>query len=222
MYWKCVRRRRSLWALIDNPYLRVGNRRFESAEDAFEERFFDRVPRDFTGVASVQSFDTVNHRQCVRHVESLAPDALVSFGTGRIREPMLRIPALKLNVHRGVLPRYRGLDSDLWALYFGDFGSIGVTIHTIAPSLDTGDIVRQGRLKLTPGMQPHHIRYHTTVMATDFVTDVVERLALGELPQLVNQDLSQGDYYSFIPVLKRWAALRRFRSHMGSIELQAA
>lgn len=221
MYWKWVRKQRSPWALIDNPYLRIGTADFEAREDAFEERFFDEVPRSFSDVSSIASFDTVNERACVDHVRLLRPDVVVSFGTGKIRKRMLATRALKLNVHRGILPKYRGLDSDLWALYFGDFDNVGVTIHTLEPELDTGGIVRQKRLALEPGMEPHQMRYYTTVIATDLVADVVGGLGRGVAPAVEAQDLSLGQYYSFLPVIKRRAALRQFDWFMKELAFHA-
>ena len=38
---------------------------------------------------------------------------------------------------------YRGLDSDLWAIYHRDYKNIGVTIHMVDSELDTGEILYQ-------------------------------------------------------------------------------
>ena len=52
-----------------------------------------------------------------------------------------------INVHRGIINKYRGLDSDLWAIYHKDLDNIGVTIHKVDENLDTGKRNRSKKIK---------------------------------------------------------------------------
>ena len=98
-------------------------------------------------------FPDVNDLGCVELVRDLRPDLTVSFGTGLIRRQLLELPGLKVNVHRGILPAYRGLDSDLWASYYRDFGRIGTTVHELDEHFDTGSVIGERRLQIAPGMR---------------------------------------------------------------------
>ncbi len=51
-----------------------------------------------------------------------------------------------INIHGGVLPDYRGLDSHLWAAFNQDWGSIGVSAHILTEALDKGPIICTFRL----------------------------------------------------------------------------
>ena len=51
-----------------------------------------------------------------------------------------------INIHGGILPQYRGLDSEYWATLNSDFGNIGVTVHKIVEKVDFGDILFQKKL----------------------------------------------------------------------------
>ena len=46
-----------------------------------------------------------------------------------------------LNIHFGDCLNYRGLDSNLWALYHRDKPSLGISIHLVESMLDGGDRV---------------------------------------------------------------------------------
>lgn len=55
-------------------------------------------------------------------------------------EAVLRVPRLgAYNLHPGPLPQYAGLNAPSWALYYGAT-EYGVTLHKMAPGIDTGDI----------------------------------------------------------------------------------
>lgn len=211
LYWMWVRRHKSIWSLGDNPYIRLGYSRFQRLQDEFEERFFATgLPREFSGYSAMHEFYSVNDSECVELVRELQPDLIVSFGTGLIRQGILQVDALKINIHRGILPKYRGLDSDLWAFYFRDFDNVGTTVHKLEARFDTGDIVRQEKLQIEPGMKVYQMRYYTTLLATEMVESIIEGIRQGNAIVGEPQDLSQGEYYSHIPPLKRLLAIWRF------------
>ena len=78
----------------------------------------------------------------VEYIKYLKPDLAIAFGVGLIKPYIFDIPKWgTINIHRGHIDSYRGLDSDLWALYNKEFNKIDVTIHYIDEHLDTGDIL---------------------------------------------------------------------------------
>ena len=46
-----------------------------------------------------------------------------------------------INIHGGILPYYRGLDSHLWAARNQDFHHIGATAHIMGPKIDHGFVL---------------------------------------------------------------------------------
>jgi methionyl-tRNA formyltransferase len=221
LYWKWVKRHQSLTAFIDNPYLQPNYFLFDYLQDQFEERFFrDDPPREFSR-GSLEQFYSVNDPECVTWVKDFQPDLIVSFGIGLVKKELLAIEAYKVNIHRGIIPLYRGLDSDLWAFYFQDFENVGTTIHQIEARFDVGNIFEQQKLTIEPHMKAYHIRYYTTMLATEIVERLIDIMSAGT-PKMTEQDLSQGQYYSCIPPLKRWLAMIRFERYRQMLEKQAA
>ena len=75
---------------------------------------------------------------------------LLQVGSVMIRKDLLEAPTVGvLNLHAGMLPRYRGLDSAMWAVL--EDGVHGVTAHLLAPSVDTGPIVLNEPVPIVPG-----------------------------------------------------------------------
>lgn len=80
----------------------------------------------------------------------LAGEVVLSAGFAYILPPeFLSGPALCLNVHGTLLPKYRGNRTLNWAIEHGDTES-GVTVHRIDAGVDTGPILLQRHFPLSP------------------------------------------------------------------------
>jgi len=81
----------------------------------------------------------------------IAPDAIIVVGYGRIiPQWMIDLPPLgNLNLHASLLPKYRGAAPIQWAIARGESVS-GVTTMRIDAGLDTGDILLQKEIRITP------------------------------------------------------------------------
>ena len=86
----------------------------------------------------------------VRDLKARSVALLLQVGSVMIRQTLLDTPSVGvLNLHAGMLPRYRGLDSAMWAVLEG--GTHGVSAHLLAPSVDTGPIVLTEKVPIVPG-----------------------------------------------------------------------
>ncbi len=65
-----------------------------------------------------------------------------------IKESVFSIPRFgSINIHQGLAPIYRGGPTVFWELFNGE-NEIGITVHFVAPKVDTGDIILQKTLPL--------------------------------------------------------------------------
>ncbi len=82
-------------------------------------------------------------------VQSLHPDLLVCFAYGKIFGPktMNLFPLGGINVHPSLLPRWRGASPVPAAIHAGDKTG-GITIQTIAPKTDSGNILAKTEFPL--------------------------------------------------------------------------
>ena len=85
-----------------------------------------------------------NNAEFRAQLESLAPEAIIVVGYGRIiPQWMIDLPKLgNLNLHGSLLPKYRGAAPIQWAIAMGEKVT-GVTTMRIDSGLDTGDILMQ-------------------------------------------------------------------------------
>jgi methionyl-tRNA formyltransferase len=83
-------------------------------------------------------------------IEPMRPDLILSMGfPWLIPEDVLAVPPLgAINIHASSLPKYRGPHPIGWAFRNGD-SELGLTIHRIDSTFDTGHILAAGTVPLT-------------------------------------------------------------------------
>ena len=120
-------------------------------------------------------------------MRALAPDVVLVFGTGLLKQPLIDAFAGRmLNIHLGLSPYYRGAGTNFWPLVNGEPEYCGATIHFLDIGVDTGPIIAHVRPEMRSGDGPHDVGNKTIVAAADaLVTAAIAhaRTPLRGLPQ---------------------------------------
>ena len=94
--------------------------------------------------------DSVNCDDCLKVLKQIEPDLIIVNGTRIISKNILNnVQALFINTHVGITPEYRGVHGAYWALVNSDAQNCGVTVHKVDEGIDTGDLIKQSRIKIT-------------------------------------------------------------------------
>ena len=122
---------------------------FENEENEFEiKNFFKTIPNSLPDV-KINYFKSINSEESSNLLDTVKPEVGIVFGTGKLKPEIInKFSFCLMNVHRGIPEFYRGLDSDLWAIYEDKLDLIGTTLHIVDEELDTGEIVYQEHLSL--------------------------------------------------------------------------
>lgn len=98
-----------------------------------------------TPVHYVNNYHT---EQSMALVRAAAPDLGVIYGTNILKESVFNIPRLgSINLHRGLVPYYRGGPAVFWELFNGE-NKAGLTIHHVAAKVDAGEVIVQETVPL--------------------------------------------------------------------------
>ncbi len=149
-------------------------------------------------------------------LKNLNADLGILYGTNIIRKSVFEIPRLgSINIHQGLAPLYRGGPTVFWELFNGE-KEIGITVHFVAPKVDTGDLILQKTLPLEYDFEKYGLNYddflsdfRTTLKepSSQMMAEAVEQIAKGE-EQRTKQDISIGKRYR-IPTKKEKDELAR-------------
>ena len=101
-----------------------------------------------------------------------------------------------VNLHPGLLPSYRGVNTFLWSMRHGA-REAGFTLHHLAVDWDTGPVIGQARFPLDYSHSVVENMLLHTADAAGLILDLVNRKAAGHPVPTQVQDESQARYFSY-------------------------
>jgi methionyl-tRNA formyltransferase len=133
-------------------------------------------------------------------IEGRNPDLLVVVAFGRvIPADLLELPHFKaINVHASLLPKYRGPAPIQWAIINGE-KETGVTTMLMDEGLDTGDILLQQAIPISPEDTSATLHDKLAREGACLLLETMENLTTGKLIPIV-QDPSKATY---VPMLEK-------------------
>ncbi len=150
----------------------------------------------------------------VAALQAARPDAIAFCGGGLVRPAVLALPEHGvLNVHAGVLPRYRGMNVVEWPLAERRTDT-GLTLHRMDKGIDTGPIVRVEPMPPQPGETFADLRHRMGASMPGIMVRGLEGIARGELTPQPQQKRDGRQYYPMHPRLLAWAE-RRLSEDVG-------
>jgi len=139
--------------------------------------------------------DGANSPHAIDTVRSLAPDALLIYGTSIIRAPMLSLAKdFAFNIHTGLSPHYRGTHCAFWPIVNNEPHMLGATVHECTADVDGGQIFETAPACPQSGDGIHECFARAVIAGTGAYIRVIERYLSGTL-QGSKQDLSLGKEY---------------------------
>ena len=149
--------------------------------------------------SELREVNQINSPEIIDVLARLSPDLIVSIRYGQIlKEPVIKIPKCGvLNLHSGILPKYKGVMATFWALKNND-SEVGTTLHTIENSgIDTGRIIKTSRM--TSSSAKSYL-WHVLELYKQGALDIlaaIESLGKGELLRSYPQE--ESDLYFTFP-----------------------
>ena len=94
-------------------------------------------------------FEDHNSEECISFLRSLEPDLGLIGGSRILKSEVIEIFKKGIvNFHPGLIPEVRGMDSMLWAIYYGK--PLGVTAHFIDKRVDAGRVILKRKISVQP------------------------------------------------------------------------
>lgn len=156
----------------------------------------------YLGMMGKKAFETdnINGPRVIEILNKISPDLIVVTGTGKLKKETYGIAKKgAINLHSGILPYYRGADSEFWALYNGDMDKIGVTIHFVSDELDGGDIIVEARQGVAAGDDHKTLRMKNLVLGAEKIVEAIRLIEKGDLKARKQDNAEARTYKSAKP-----------------------
>ncbi|MGZ5023108.1 MAG: methionyl-tRNA formyltransferase, partial [Chthoniobacterales bacterium] len=157
----------------------------------------------------------IKRDEAIAEIRALTPDVIVVMAYGQILpRAVLEIPRIAcLNLHASLLPRHRGAAPIQAAIVSGD-SETGITVMYMDEGLDTGDMLLQRRIPVSPNETGGSLHDRLAEIAPAALRDALDQLASGSA-QRVPQDSTLATY---APKLERQHGLIDWREPAEIIE----
>ena len=132
----------------------------------------------------VHEVEDGNDPDCLDILRRLEPEVLLVFGTSILKPHVLEVPGqYALNIHGGIVPAYRNVHSDFWALYRDDREKVGISVIHLDPGIDSGDVALQRTVSVEPGESIFSVKVKLARLAADLASEALELARGGSLPR---------------------------------------
>jgi folate-dependent phosphoribosylglycinamide formyltransferase PurN len=127
----------SRWDKVDRDnFIKHFSNRKESEKILFEENY--KLPNNTIFLK------TINSKKLIEWLITNNPDIVFLFGASIISKENLKFfPKYTINLHSGIVPKYRGHASGFWSFYYLEPNWSGHSYHLINENIDNGNIIHQ-------------------------------------------------------------------------------
>ena len=123
---------------------------------------------------------SVNSKEFIDEIKKLKADVIVVGSWGeKIKKEVLTVPKFGfINCHPSLLPQNRGANPYFWAIYQGKEKS-GLTFHIMDENFDTGKIIFQEEIEITPLMSAGDLKLKACALAKKSIAPILNNLEEG-------------------------------------------
>ena len=124
-------------------------------------------------------------------------DYLFSILNERILSPkqLKSIREISINFHDGPLPKYAGLFSSSWAIYYKEKKKHGVCWHKIDNKIDTGDILLEKKFNIESKDTSYSIDAKGIKIGFSLFKNLINKIAKGKI-NFKKQNLKKRSYFN--------------------------
>lgn len=155
------------------------------------ERIWFRSVRDLSSenLIPVYQPSDANALEFVGMLRELRPELILSFTYRQVlSREVLEIPARgAMNLHPSLLPKYRGRCPANWVLINGE-EKTGVTLHYMEERVDSGDMVGQREVEISPDDTIRSLYDKLTQASVELLRDTLPKIGTGELERIPQRE----------------------------------
>ena len=170
-------------------YSKLANRYIE--KNLLKPNNINEFPKDI----ALHKVKNASGLQSLSILKSLAPEIIIVFGTSILKPEALSIAKRHtLNIHGGIVPKYRNVHSDFWSVNKKDFKNIGTSIIHLDTGIDTGDIAIQKVVVINSKDTIFSIKKKNIELSLQLITQAIEMAKAENLPKIPQSKLFDSFY----------------------------
>lgn len=149
----------------------------------------------------IYSTTDINEHETIYFLKKMKCDYFISINFGqKIGKEALAIPKQgSINVHPGLLPKYKGMLPYFWSIFKKEKHT-GVTIHYMNEKLDEGRVIAQEKVKIRKIDSVLRVFLKTTKAGASLLKKVLEKTKTGAIHQFDKFNKTEKRNYYSLPM----------------------
>ena len=134
-----------------------------------------KVQLDITPQLKVKD---VNEQACIDHIAQFKEPIVLIYGTAIVKKKFLSDTLCKIiiNINNGIVPFYRNVHSDFWAMYYKDYKKIGTTLMKLNQGIDAGNIISTGNIDYSERDNIFSVKLKNLILSGNMSIELIERI----------------------------------------------
>tara|TARA_E500000178_G_scaffold347209_1_gene400100 strand:+ start:124 stop:837 length:714 start_codon:yes stop_codon:yes gene_type:complete len=159
----------------------------------------------------------INDEKTLEYIKKINPGLILVFGTGLIHNHIIsNYKNLIFNFHGGDPQYYRGLDTNLWAIYHSDYSRISTCLHKLDSKFDNGSIYGIKKIKIKKNLKLEQMRTLNTINCIKLGKDIISKF-LNKKELKLRKQFQKGRYYSAMPTSLKEICHKKFNIYTKSL-----
>ena len=186
---------------------------YEKRRDDFERHhWFEGKDISLSSFGTFMEVENINCEKANDFLADFGAGLSLCFGVRKISLSTLSELGLNtFNFHGADPEKYRGLDSQLWALWHKDYSELKTCLHQLNDTLDDGGIFSVLPIDFVKVKKIETLRIINTENCVQLAVRLISELSHSKKLVLKKQN-QQGKYYSAMPSVLKDVVVRRFAS----------
>jgi len=187
-----------LFSRLDQNKSSNRNKNFYQHNDESKFKSFNQIAEVLK--TKIILVENVNSAEFVESTRKFKPDLIISVRFGQIfKQEIIDIPKFgTINLHSGILPKYRGILASFWSILNGE-RNIGTTLHYINDAkIDEGEIINFSQLKIDFNSSLI-VNIHSLYKdGSTLLLETIEKIRNQKKIQTIKQsDFEKANYFSY-------------------------
>ena len=153
------------------------------------ETFSDsgKLPRKNNPVVTTIPHASINSKETLEIINSIAPDLIAIFGSGILGRELIELyPNSIFNLHIGLSNYYRGSSCNFWPIYDRRIDLLGASIININTGIDSGKILTQKTIDLDENDNEQTLAGKTVKLGIDLMVDTISKWETNSIMPLLS------------------------------------
>ena len=142
--------------------------------DYYENYYFKS--QNTSKFSSIKYVNNIEKKEslCIKIINEIEPDLVLLFGVSIIKGKLYnKLPKLKINLHSGLLPYFKGSAGNFWPFYFLKPNWSGYTFHIVDQKVDSGSIIHHSLPKLSKNDTIHQVSCKALIKASKDILKIL-------------------------------------------------